>query len=272
MTAFARRVLLMWLLAAAPAVSLAHSTLSPQRQREIVEQALDAYDQAVELSAQDPRAAEALFRRAAEHFRALRESGVRNASLEYNLGNTYYRLGDLGRSVASYRRAQRLAPTHADTAANLEFVRRRVRPEIVPSGERRLVERLLFWQYGTSLVQRWWACLAFSVAGWGGLTVWLLRRRAWLATASLACVVLGVANAGLVAWQLREESLHPEAVVVRGEPLLRSGRGEGAEPVLREPLGPGVELRILDRRGDWLRVELRDQQTGWLPADVVERV
>lgn len=255
------------------ATSIAHAeSLSPDRKREILERGLNAFDQAADAARSDAPAAEALYRNAAGHFESLRDAGVRSPALEYNLGNTYFRLGDLGQAVACYRRALRLAPHHGDARANLDYARRRVKPEIAASSERRLLERLLFWQYSTSLAQRFWACAVFSVLGWGGLTIWLLQRRPWLLSLALAAVALGLANAGLVAWQLREQRLHPEAVVAHGEPVLRSGRGDGFEPVLREPLGPGVELRIIEQRGDWVRVELLNQQRGWLPLDALERI
>jgi tetratricopeptide (TPR) repeat protein len=247
-------------------------SLSADRRREILNDALTAYDEATEAARDNPGEAESLYRKAAAHFETLREAGLRNAALEHNLGNSYYRLGDIGRAVACYRRAQRLSPGHEDSAANLEFVRRRVKPEIQPGDQQRLIERLLFWQYSTSLSQRFWAAMVFGLLGWCGLTVWVFRRRSWLATVSLGCVVLGFANAGLVAWEIHEQQTRPAAVVVRGEPMLRTGRGEGFDPVRQEPLGPGVELRILDERGGWARVQLADQQTGWLPLSALERI
>lgn len=243
-----------------------------ERLRELLRGALDAFDQAVSASRSNPSRAEQLYRRAAADFEALAASGVRNASLEYNLGNTYFRLGDLGRAVLHYRRALRLDPRHTDASANLEYVRQRVKPYLSPTAGTELTRRLLFWQYGTSRQQRFWAAAIFSAAGW----LLLLLRLRWpsgpLLVAALTCISLGLANGGLIAWELRSEQLEPAAVLVRGEHVLRRGRGEAYEPARSEALGPGVELRVLEERAGWVRVRLRNDETGWLPAQAVERV
>lgn len=241
--------------------------------RELLRGALEAFDQAVAAARSNPLQAEQLYRRAAADFEALVASGVRNASLEYNLGNTYFRLGDTGRAVLHFRRALRLDPRHADTTANLEYVRQRVKPSLAPPGGQGLTDRLLFWRYNTSRGQRFWTAAILSAAGW---LLLLLARWRWqsglLLAAALVSIGLGLANAGLIFLELREERIEPAAVLVRGEHILRRGRGEAYEPARSEPLGPGIELRVLEQRADWVRVRLRNGETGWLPAISVERI
>ncbi len=45
-----------------------------------------------------------------------------SSSLYYNLGNSYYKLGDLGHSIWAYERALKIDPSHKNAFANLEFV------------------------------------------------------------------------------------------------------------------------------------------------------
>ena len=246
--------------------------LSPERRREILRDALNAFDNAVATARDNPTQAEQLYRQAAAAFERLVTDGLRSPALEYNLGNTRFRLGDLGRAVLHYRRAQRLDPGYAKLAGNLKYARDRVEPTINPGGEQRLLRRLLFWHYDTSVRLRFWFTVIASVAGWLGLAIWLRRRWQALAALSALAIVLGLANAASVGWQLHDETRRPPAVVVQGEQVLRLGRGEGYDPAMKQPLGPGVELRVLQQRGDWVEVRLADGQTGWLPAEAIERV
>ncbi len=246
--------------------------LSPERRREILRDALNAFDNAVATARDNPTRAQQLYRQAAAAFERMAADGVRSPALEYNLGNTRFRLGDLGRAVLHYRRAQRLDPGNAQLAENLKYARNRVAPTIDPGGEQRLLQRLLFWHYDTSVRLRFWFTVIASVAGWLGLAIWLRRRRQALAVLSALAIVLGLANAASVGWQLRDEARRPPAVVVQGEQTLRLGRGEGYDPAMKQPLGPGVELRVLQQRGDWVEVRLADDRTGWLPAQAIERV
>jgi tetratricopeptide (TPR) repeat protein len=246
--------------------------LAPERQRELLRDGLSAFDEAVEVVRQDPVRAEALYRQAAAAFEALVEHGVRNAALEYNLGNTYFRLGELGRAIMHYRRAQRLDPTDAALNANLEYARNRVEPYIEPSATQQLIHRLTFWTSRTSLLARYRLTLIASLAGWLGLILRLRWRSRPLLTLSCLAIVVALANATSVAWQLHDEADRPPAVIVNGERTLRLGRGEGYDPALNQPLGPGVELRILNQRADWVEVQLPNDKTGWLPAEAVQRI
>lgn len=45
-----------------------------------------------------------------------------NAELLYNLGNAYYRVGDIPHAILNYERSLRLDPTNEKTKANLEYV------------------------------------------------------------------------------------------------------------------------------------------------------
>lgn len=250
----------------------AADALAPARQREILRQALSAYDAAVAAAPGDRARAEELLRQAAAGFEALRAAGLCTAALEYNLGNVHFRLGDLGRAILHYRRAARLDPGDARLAANLRYARDRVEPSIAPSGRHRLLRQLLFWHYETPAVQRFRALLALSLIGWPLLVAWLRWRRRPLLAGGLVAVGLALAAGGSLRWELYDEARRPPAVVVAREVPLRLGRGTGSDLALRQPLGPGVEVRILRAHGEWVEVRLASDLTGWLPADAVERI
>lgn len=256
----------------APAGIGAVEKLAPARQAEVLQAALRAYDEASARAHDDAKQAADLYQQAASGFTALLAGGVENPALHYNLGNTYFRLGDLGHAVLAYRRAARLAPGDARLESNLRYVRDRVEPALAPSGEKRLAQALFFWHYNSSPGRRLWLLLVLSAVGWGLLAVWLWWRRRAVLLVGLAAIIVAWSCGGSLYWQVLEEQRYPEAVVTRsGEPL-RLGRGAGADLALQQPLGPGVEVRILQQRGDWVEVRLVNGQTGWLPRAVLETV
>lgn len=261
-------------LAAALLVSVAAgggATLSVEKQRELARAALDAFDAAVAVQRSEPARAKELYREAQQGFLSLIHAGALNADLEFNLANTEYRLGNIGRAVLHYRRALRLDPGHDDARANLDYVRRQVRPPLAASaGAGRLDP--LSWHTRASLRVRFWIAAAASAAGWLALMLWLRRRLRPLLVVGVAAALLGSLAGASAMWQLADESARPHAVVANAAATLRLGRGEGYDPALREALGPGVELRILEERAGWVEVRLSDGTRGWLPAESVERV
>lgn len=66
------------------------------------------------------------FRQAADmYLNVIQEEGP-SAKLYYNLGNTYYRLGEMGNAIIAYERALRLDPSDKDVRNNLDFVNARI--------------------------------------------------------------------------------------------------------------------------------------------------
>jgi tetratricopeptide (TPR) repeat protein len=246
--------------------------LAPDRARQILRDSLNAFDRAVSESAGDPDRSTALIRQAAGGFETLSDHGYRNASIEYNLGNAYYRLGDIGMAILHFRRAAAFEPSDRAIVSNLEYARDRVQPRLQAGEGSQLWRRLLFLHHAVPIGTRLWIAGAASIVGWLGLAVWLRVRRRSLALVALVVIWLSLAGGGSVAWQIHQDATSPAAVVVGGEFVLRLGRGEGYDPAISEPLGAGSEVRIIQQRGDWYEARLLNDKTGWLPGHALQRV
>ena len=202
-----------------------------------------------------------------------REAGVNDPVLHFNLGNTYARRGELGRAVASYLRAERLAPRDRDVAANLQWVRRHIRDLELNEGS-----LPLFIAQFVALVQ------AFTLDQWGLLTVvlaWLVaglvawgwyrdgfgerHRRLLLAGAGVLVVVVAITTAR---WY--DEQGRDEAVVVADEVAVRSGPSRDFSTLFE--VHDGLTLNIVGRREGWVRVGMGGDWEGWVPAESVEPV
>src|SRR4051812_5495703 len=67
------------------------------------------------------------FREAIRDYQTLVDAKQWNAPVFYNLGNAYFRAGDLGKAILNYERALALDPRHPESAANLALVREEAR-------------------------------------------------------------------------------------------------------------------------------------------------
>jgi tetratricopeptide (TPR) repeat protein len=56
-------------------------------------------------------------------YEAIAKRRIRAGRVYYNLGNAYFKAGQLGKAILSYERARRLLPRDEDIEANLGFVR-----------------------------------------------------------------------------------------------------------------------------------------------------
>ena len=95
---------------------------------------------------------------AAAYQHVIKEEGT-SAEILYNLGNCYYRMGELGKAILSYERALRLDPTFDDARNNLEFVNSKIADR---AGERGTFMGNALDSVANSAKSNTWSWLAFA--------------------------------------------------------------------------------------------------------------
>ncbi|NMA47704.1 MAG: hypothetical protein GX945_14195 [Lentisphaerae bacterium] len=194
-----KRVVLLWLVLLG-GLSLSAATLSRSEQERLCFEAEQLFSQAQESYAQDREKARELWRKAAARYeRVVREGDVENGWLYYNLGNTYFRLEDLGRAIANYRRAQRYIPHDEKLLQNLAYVRTRCRDAVPEPESTRVLKTLFFWHYDIAQTIRERLFLFFLGGFWLVAFVGLWYQRPYLRWAlcglGLLAMVFGVSIA-----------------------------------------------------------------------------
>jgi tetratricopeptide (TPR) repeat protein len=252
---------------------IAGAALDSTSRQEIFEEANSLFRQANEQSASDPDKARETYAKAILRFeRLIREGGIENGKLYYNIGNAHFRARDIGRAIVNYRRAYDLMPHDANLVQNLEFARSRRIDRIEVPAKRKVAETLFFWHYDLPPAVKaslfGWAVLV----AWGAAAVLLFRRENWLPwlTGGGAAVALLM----LISLNLDAQAAAKirEGVIVAGDVMARKGDSDTYEPSFKEPLHAGTEFRILEERAGWIHAELGDGRSCWLPAKAMERI
>jgi tetratricopeptide repeat protein len=250
----ARRVFALWAMIAAGVAAPITA------QDEIVESANQAYQSGEYLEAIDA-------------YEAVLDAGFTSAGLEYNLGNAYFKSGDLGRSILHWERALSLSPGDPDTRANLDLARSLTVDVVEPLPT--------FWLF--SLVTAWvrllprGALLVVVATGWlalsGGVIMRLLARTErlsdlgrWLAAGGAFIVM--VMGANLVVREFGVGTAERAVVLVEAVSV-RSAPANDDDLTLFE-VHEGTRVRIDHRTGDWAEVVLDDGKVGWVPLEVME--
>jgi tetratricopeptide (TPR) repeat protein len=194
----------------------------------------------------------------------LLDHGQASAALYFNRGDALFKLGQMGRAIASWRQAQELSPRDADVKANLQFARTQARGGVPYHGD--LWTRFV----GLHSLNEW--TLMTAVACWAffgllALGQWrpeLARKwRTWLIVSGAATVLLGVCLAGAISG----DYLTTTAIVTAGEADVRNGPLEESQSIYK--VRDGVELEVTDRKDNWLQVVDSAQRMGWIRQDQV---
>lgn len=200
---------------------------------------------------------------AAALYGSLIESGLDGGWVQYNLGNSLLRVGEVGRAIAAYRAAASDLPRNGDVRANLTFARQSARDALEPPKPPVVLETLLFWHFALSRLEllRW-----FLVANgllWSLLALRLFYRRTevlgWIVAAVL---IVSVATGGSLAVRY----LMPMRIAVVTASEIDAHTGTSDDSVVRFKLHAGSEVRVVERRGDWLRIRLPDGQQAWIDS------
>lgn len=215
----------------------------------------------------DPAAARDLYQRATLRYeRIVREGGIRNGKLFYNLGNAYFRGGDVGRAILNYRRAELYLPGDANLAQSLEYALQSRADKFEEKQETQVLKTLLFWHYDLSPGVRALLLVIFSGAFWIGLA-FRLWRVTWAPKS--AVVVTGLIAALFLGSLLAETVFGSETeagVIVAEQVVARKGDGLSYEPSFTEPLHTGTEFQLLEARSGWYQIELPDGRQCWVPS------
>ncbi|MDG1571620.1 tetratricopeptide repeat protein [Robiginitalea sp. M366] len=225
--------------------------------------------------------ADSLFARAAEaynagdyddaiaHYQDILSQDLHSAALYFNLGNAYYKLGQIAPSIYHYEKALLLDPGDSEIRNNLEFARNMTLDDIQPlprSDLHKAYDRVLYF-FGMDV----WAGIGIGfmfLFVLGAIFYYLLylpnQKRISLIGALVALLLAGFASAMayLNFRDYRQDQpavIFSEAVTVHAEPNPRS------EAVFE--LHEGTKVQMLDRLDNWVRLRIADGQTGWAPED-----
>jgi tetratricopeptide (TPR) repeat protein len=203
------------------------------------------------------------------------EAGFESGEVYYNIGNTYFKLGDVAPSILYYERARRLLPGDADVQANLDLARSLTVDEIEPLPR--------FWLF--SAVD-WWVGLlprtlliavvaASYLVGIGAVLLLVLKRGAQVAVwgrriASASGVVFLMFGLNLAVREF-ELGQAQEAVVLQPQVDVLSAPLDD-QTLTIFTVHEGTKVRIDRFSEEWAEVVLEDGRVGWVQVGVLEPI
>lgn len=211
---------------------------------------------------------------------ALAEGGS-STTLFYNLGNTYYREGNLGMAVVSYERALKLDPTNSDAETNLEFVKGKLTDKQIDSGS--VMTTLWHNLVGLYHTDTWaWIGIGLFALFLAGVFTYLFSNAVLVKKISFFgggvvfllcafCIMMSFASANRL-------SNNDSAVIISPAAQLstspREARTQAEEAFL---LHEGTRVEIVDSvagtsEGKWYEVKVGNRDRAWVKAADLVRI
>ena len=196
-----------------------------------------------------------------------------SSDIYYNLGNAYYRQGDITRAIINYERALEMSPGDPDIRHNLQMAQSMTTDRITPETE--------------FLFITWWRSLTnmLSVDGWAktalaSMAIAILLALLYLFSgrtglrklgffgSSLALLVFILSN--ILAWQQKDETLNRKgAIVTAGAAQVKSTPSDNGTDLFI--LHEGTKVIITDSGMEqWKEIRVADGKEGWIESSAIE--
>ncbi|MDE6305037.1 MAG: tetratricopeptide repeat protein [Muribaculaceae bacterium] len=207
-----------------------------------------------------------------------------SATLYYNLGNAYYRMGNLGKAIVNYERSLRLDPTNQDARENLAFVNARITDQIGDSGTflSNTVDNIV-----ASAHPDTWGLIALSsfILMLGAIALYVfasnvaIRKTGFFGGLILLAVTI-IANILAFRGAGKAQS-HTTAIVIEPSTILstspRQPKDRSEEAFL---LHEGTKVEILDSVAvpadttgrKWYDVSVDNSHRAWISSDAIEKI
>ncbi|MGM9786269.1 MAG: BatD family protein [Candidatus Cryptobacteroides sp.] len=218
---------------------------------------------------------EGLWDEAVKAYSQIESIGLESASLYCNLGDAYFKSGNIPMAVLWYERALKLDPSYSDARYNLNLVNESVQDRIDPVPEFILKS----WAKDVCWIldsDSWTVCfIVFFALFLAMLLLFLLApsvagRRTGFFT-GIVMLLLAVSSISFALWQKHDYMRSDEAVVMRPVTSAKSAPGSGSAKDLFI-LHEGTKVKILDQVGSWNNIQLADGRQGWIPSDDIEAI
>lgn len=209
---------------------------------------------------------------AIEKYLEIQNNGYESWQLYYNLGNSYYKTRQFGRTILNFERALKLDPKNEDIQFNLELANLSVVDKIITPPQ--FITTKLF-----NDVKKVWGLrtLTFLTIGFYYILTTIViikivtRRRTVQRIVNIILVpaiILFLAFASIFVIRIQESNTSRYAIVLADKIDVLSS--PGAQSTELFSLHEGLKLKVEEIREEWAKIRLADGKVGWVRKDQFE--
>jgi len=201
---------------------------------------------------------------AALYLKILNE-GVESAEVYFNLGNIYFKMGDMPNAILHYEKAKKLDPQDEDLLTNLQMANLKTTDKVEAKPE--------------LVINTWWKSILniYTVDEWA-------KKSIYLSFIALSFLILFVITEGMIkrisffggigifgfslllyfmAQQQKSlQSSDQYGIIFTSSVTVKSAPEEDGTKIF--VIHEGTKIRVLESSGEWSRISLMNENKGWI--------
>jgi len=206
------------------------------------------------------------YEQAAQKYLKIIQKGYQDPSLFYNLGNAYFKAGELGRAILFYQKAKQFLPR--DIAESLTIDKIEVEKPGFFSTLWGKITSFLTINELTILITGIYFLLILSsflaiIKKWGPFRKIMIQLIILFST-------LFILTGGILSQRIYQIKIAHYGVVISKIVAVKSGPEENLATLFS--LHEGTTFLIQQKRGGWLQIILKTGWSGWLPTGDIQKI
>jgi len=213
---------------------------------------------------------EAKYDEAIREYNKLIDKGIVDGNFYYNLGNCYFKKGELGEAIVNYERAKRFMPRDRDLEANYKHARSLVKIKSSPLKKiwiLRLVNNFFdSFTINTITIMLSFLYLALVVAIIAGVVFKIPRAQEGIIVFifAVSLIITGIFLRNRILLLNRVAIAIKEKADAKFEPFQRA--------TTHFTIYEGAKVEVISRKDEWLKIKRSDGKRGWVKADALEMI
>ncbi|OGX08892.1 MAG: hypothetical protein A2Z88_10085 [Omnitrophica WOR_2 bacterium GWA2_47_8] len=208
------------------------------------------------------------YKNAIQEYESILSRDSESGAVYYNLANSYFKDGQLGKAILNYERAKRLIPRDGDLGANYKFVLSQVRnysSDLEPAWKvwlKQLIQSVTEGEYIIALM------ILYLLTGLVHLSRFFVagsRKNIMLLCAGLSCVLL-ILTAAFV-YKINDDN---KTAIILKDTDARFEPRENATAHFK--LSEGTPVAIQEKEGAWVKISRFDGKLGWVESQAIENI
>lgn len=236
----------------------------------------ELYRQANELYQQEK------YKEAIDTYQQIINGGFESWEVYYNLGNAYFRYGDVGRAILNYKRAKRLAPQNTDILHNLKIASLSIADKIEEPPQFFVIKvlndfldysqlRMNFDQLAQVMLVVYMIFMILVIIRIFVRNKLIQRRIVYIMLPVLLILVIFFITFQV---QIYSASKNDEAIIIVDKVDVMSSPSEDATQVftLHQGVKVKIEKTMMRDQESWAEIRLTDGKSGWILVTAIERI
>jgi len=218
--------------------------------------------------------AKAQYKEAAQSYQEVLNDGYKSAEVYFNLGNAYYKMGEMAPAILYYEKAYKVTPGDQEISLNLQLANLKIADKIESVPEFFLTKwwKSFFLFFSAQALSGF--AVAFLLLGFALLIVYLfaisisIKKPAFYA--GIILLALGLLSIFIVSTQNSYLNSSSQAIVFNGTVNVKSGPDDKSKTLF--VIHEGTKVTIKQNDNNWIKVELPNGNIGWIEVIAVKEI